>query len=141
MQLWISFERSIADGIGLDRDALILMAGFLASLLVAFVSRRPLGSLLAWLLVLVLGASHEAAIAFVDGAATDDELWTALPRLMLFMTLPTALALVGRFRPQLIAARPDRRILIPAVWEKRAPVVDATFKPVSSDTPAKVSTG
>jgi hypothetical protein len=128
MRDWILFEQAVVGWTGLHPDALILLASLGTSLLVALVIRRPLATPAPWLLVLLVGAGHEAAVILADGEFNWPELAPSARDLLLFMAVPSLLALVGRFRPQLIAVSPDRRILVPTVWEKKAPVVHAAYR-------------
>jgi hypothetical protein len=141
MQQWIFLKESIIGWVGLDRQAINLLASFLCCLLAAWVSRRPLAHPLPWLVALAIGAANEAAVAFGDGRLAAAEAMASLGDLALFMLLPTALLLVGRYQPQLIATRPDRRILVPAVWEKKAPVVEAVFREGPAEAPPQASRG
>ena len=128
MHEWILLKESIALWLGIDRGALSVLASLGLCLLIAGVSRRPIATGLPWLIVLLIELANEAATGFADGLFSSVELLHAGRDLLVFMAVPTALVLLGRFSPQTISSEYDRRIFVPAVWEKRAPVVEAKFR-------------
>lgn len=117
MQLWGSLKEALAGWAGIDPDALRIVASLLLALAAALLLRRPLSSPLPWLLVLLIAAANEAASGLADGRFLRPELAQGLRDLLVVMALPTALLLLGRFAPQLLAPREDRRIYVGAVRE------------------------
>ncbi|MGQ0558760.1 MAG: hypothetical protein ACT4OE_04125 [Sphingosinicella sp.] len=128
MRDWLLFKQRIVDASGIDGDALAILVSLLLCLLAALAMRRALSSGLPWLAVVVLGLADGLAEGLADGYFSRSEVGPIAGALLLFLLLPTLLLLLGKFAPDLLSAHQDRRILVPAVWEKKAPVVDAVFK-------------
>ena len=139
MQDWVLAKHAIVAWMGLDPDALVVLASLLVALLAALATRRPLSNGVPWLVALALGLADEAAGIVAGPAAAGAGLAGAGRDLALFMAVPTLLMGVGRFLPHLLSPRPDRRILIPAVWEKKAPVVEAVFRENAEEGARKAS--
>ena len=139
MQDWILAKHAFVGWVGIDRDALVVLASLLFAFGAALAARRPLASGLPWLLVIALGLLDQGVSALTLNSGTAPSLLDAGRDLALFMAAPTLLTLVGRFLPQLVSPRPDRRILIPAVWEKKAPVVEAVFRESDEEGGRKAS--
>ena len=131
MQDWVSATESFATWLGIDQDALRILAALLLSIATALLIRRPLSSPVPWIVVLVLATGHEVATAWADRIVTRPEWMHGLRDVLLAMTVPTALMLLGRYAPSTLSSRQDRRILVPAVWEKPARVVETDFKEVA----------
>lgn len=128
MRDWLLFKQGVVDASGVDGDALAILVSFVLCLIAALALRRSLSSGLPWLAVVVLGLADGLAEGLADGYFSRSEIGPVAGALLLFLLLPTLLLLLGRFAPELLSAHQDRRILVPAVWEKKAPVVDAVFK-------------
>lgn len=98
---WYDVKLFVEHASGVSMDALHILVGFLLFLIAALVCRRGIGSILPWLLVLVLELINEAYDLHV-------ERWPNLARqigegvkdVMLTMALPTLILLIGRWKPQ-----------------------------------------
>ena len=133
MQDWVFVKEAIVVWAGVDRDALTILASLLLSLGAAMVSRRPLADGVPWLMIAAFGVLDMTATVLGRTPPLGLHLGVAVRDLLLFMAVPTVLVIVARFIPRLIVTPPDRRILIPAVWEKKAPVVEAVFREDSNE--------
>jgi len=128
MQEWISIRESIVAIAGIDREALRILLSLLFLLAVALVSRRSLSHFLPWSVLLGAAAINELVSLLLDGRIAAHELRGSTIDLILTMSVPTLLLAVGRFAPHLLSSHHDRRIFVPAIWDKRAAVSEATIK-------------
>ncbi len=132
MQEWVSLKESVAAWVGIDHDALYILASVLLCIAAALITRRPLSSLLPWLAVLAVALANEAASGLADGVFEPRESLVSLHDLALVMAVPTALLLLGRFAPQIMCPRPDLRILVPAAPDRRrGSILDAEFEEIT----------
>jgi hypothetical protein len=104
---WYGVKEFLEHWSGLDMDSLHVHAGVLGQIAAALVLRRPLRSVIPWLLVLAAALANEAydfqyeiwedRSAQLDGGIRD--IWNT-------MLLPTVLLLLARFYPRLFTGSP-----------------------------------
>jgi hypothetical protein len=136
MQGWISLKQSLVAAAGIETDAVRILASLLLLMAFAFVTRRAFSNWLPWLGVLAAAFLNE--VASLPGVTLRGADWTLPARdIVLTMVLPTMLLLLGRFAPTLLSAHHDRRIFIPAIWDKKAPVVETVFKKIDEPRPGR----
>jgi hypothetical protein len=105
-ETWYSSKRFVEHMAGFSHDAIHVLVGGIAPLLIAWVSRRTLANWLPWLVVLLLIFINEA----IDLAVG---LWPDYPArygesakdLILTMVLPTIFLLTARLKPELFVRR------------------------------------
>lgn len=102
---WAAFKTLITDETGLSRDALHLLAGLGAYLVLTALLPRRVSPFLPWFLILVAGLANE----FADYL---DETWPgqwreSLKDMVTTLALPTLLILLARYAPtMLVRPRP-----------------------------------
>ena len=104
---WYGVKEWLEYWSGLDMDSLHVHAGVLGQLGAALVLRRPIRSVVPWLLVLAAALANEAydfqyeiwpdRSAQLDGGIRD--IWNT-------MLLPTVLLLLARFYPRVFVGKP-----------------------------------
>jgi len=99
---WEQIKATIALWTELERDALHIYAAFLLHIGSAALLRRSLASPLPWLAVLTAALGNEVLDAYRDGFVEPWEREAALHDLWNTMLVPTILALLVRFAPNLI---------------------------------------
>ena len=99
---WEQAKAAISLWTELDRDALHIYAAVLLQIGAAALLRRTLASPLPWLVVLAAALFNEVLDAYRDGFVEPWEHEAALHDLWNTMLVPTILALIVRFAPNLI---------------------------------------
>ena len=100
---WYGIKVAITEATGLDRDALHLLSGLAAQLLLALALRRRLISWLPWVLILIAASANEWFDLNYEVWPERSEQWNeSFKDLATTMTLPTLLLLIGRFAPHLL---------------------------------------
>ena len=98
---WYGIKQLAVEQTGLSRDALHVIVGFGAQLLVAALIRRPLSSPLPWLAVLL----GECANEYYDlhrEVWTDRDIWPgSLGDILVTMAIPTLILVLCRYTPGL----------------------------------------
>ena len=105
---WHRLKIWMEKGSGLDMDALHVHAGVLGLILLALLLRRPLSSLLPWLVMLALAVANEGYDLHYEAWPPDDrgrQIGEGIRDLWNTMLLPTLILLVARFYPKLIVGR------------------------------------
>jgi len=104
--IWATTKTAITDDTGLSRDALHVLTGFTAHVLLAALLRRSVASPVPWFLVLLLAGANEWADYLYE---TWPGQWKeSLKDVVTTMALPSLLVLLSRFAPSLLV-RPRRR--------------------------------
>ncbi|HEX8643922.1 MAG TPA: hypothetical protein VF702_08420 [Allosphingosinicella sp.] len=104
---WYQLKLLLLEATGLSRDALHILFGVAAQLLLAAVLRRSLASPLPWLGVLIAEAANEYHDLTGD-SFTEKEIWPdSLADLLVTMAIPSALLLLARYAPSMFV-RPPR---------------------------------
>jgi hypothetical protein len=104
---WYQIKLLLLAETGLSRDALHILFGVAAQLLLAAVLRRPLSSPLPWLGVLIAEAANEYHDLTGD-SFTHKKIWPdSLVDFLVTMAIPTALLLLSRYAPSMFA-RPKK---------------------------------
>ena len=137
MQQWIDHKEALVTWAAVDRGALQVIASVLAVAMLALLLRRPLSSVLPWLLVLVLALGYEAAGGYADGLLQDWEIAGSIRDLALVMAVPTLLLLLCRFLPGLFhrpgrsAQRPPSPFLLPyTARAEEERIIDAEWEEI-----------
>src|SRR5687768_16086511 len=95
-------------GSGLDMDALHVHAGVLGLILLALLLRRPLSSLLPWLVMFAAALANELYDLHYEVWPDHDrgrQIGEGVRDLWNTMLLPTMILLLARFRPRLFTGR------------------------------------
>jgi hypothetical protein len=110
MMAWYEAKMFIEHAVFFTSDALHVLVGMVAWIVIAAVSRRPLSDWRPWLAVLVLLILNECvdlwAEQWPDKAMQYGE---SAKDVLLTITLPTVLMFAIRLRPNLFRAPPGRR--------------------------------
>lgn len=100
---WYSLKLLVVEQTGLSRDALHILVGFGGQLLVALLIRRPLSHPFPWFAVLVCELGNEA-YDLLRETYWHEPMWPGSVRdVTATMVLPTALLLLSRFTPGILA--------------------------------------
>lgn len=100
---WYQFKLFIEHASGISMDALHILFGFAIFLLAARVLKRSVAGPLPWLAVLLLELGNEAYDLHVElWPNLVSQLGEAAKDIMLTMALPTLVALVARWQPDLL---------------------------------------
>ena len=105
---WHRLKIWMEKGSGLDMDALHVHAGLFGLILLALLLRRPLSSLLPWLVMLALAVANEAYDLHYEVWPPDDrgrQIGEGVRDLWNTMLLPTMILLVARYYPKLFTGR------------------------------------
>lgn len=103
---WYAIKVSITEATGLDRDALHLLSGLFAQLLLALLLRRRLSAWLPWILILVASAANEWFDLSYEVWPDRSTQWNeSFKDMATTMALPTLLLLIGRFAPHLLVQK------------------------------------
>lgn len=107
---WHQIKDAIEQMSGLDMDSLHVHAGVLGQMIAALVLRRPLRSLLPWLLVLAAVIANEVYdYRYEIWPNRDDQFEGGLRDTWNTMLLPTIILLAARFHPRLFTGAPSRK--------------------------------
>ena len=99
---WYEFKEWLEVSSGIDMDALHVYAGVAGLLLAALLLRRPLGSALPWLAVLIAELLNEGYDLLLETWPNRDTQWMESGKDVLnTMLLPTLLLLLARYAPRL----------------------------------------
>lgn len=110
MGSWYEGKRFIEHAVAVSHDTLHVIVGVLLLLALALVLRRPLSSLLPWLVLAGVALWNEAVDLWVERWPDAAMQYGETARdLLLTMLLPTVLMLAARLRPDLFRRVPRRR--------------------------------
>lgn len=135
MNEWIALKSQIVAGVGLDRDALHILAGLIGLFAVAALTRRPIAGPLPWLALLVVELLNEAISGLADGRIEGWEIAGSRHDLWVVMAAPTALMLIARYAPSWLIgpAAIQRRALLLEFGSDRPEPVDADYEEFEED--------
>ena len=135
MNEWIALKSQIVDWVGLDRDALHILAGLVGLFVVAALARRPIAGPLPWLALLVAELLNEAVSGLADGRIERWELDGSAHDLWVVMAAPTALMLIARYASHWLIgpAAVQRRALLIEFGSDRPEPVDADYEEFEED--------
>lgn len=106
---WYQFKLFVEHASGISMDALHVLLGFVLFLLAARLLRRSVASCLPWLALLLLELGNEALDLTVERwPDIGQQLGEGAKDIVLTMALPTLLMFTARWKPGLLAARPER---------------------------------
>jgi len=110
MGSWYAAKRLIEHAVAVSHDTLHVIVGVLLLLVLALVLRRPLSSLLPWLVLAAVALWNEVLDLWVEQWPDAAMQYGETARdLLLTMLLPTVLMLAVRLRPDLFRHVPRAR--------------------------------
>ena len=104
---WYGVKEFLEHWSGLDMDSLHVHAGVLGQIAAALVLRRPIRSVIPWLLVLVAAFANEAYdFQYEIWPDRDVQLQGGIRDIWNTMLLPTLLLALARFYPRVFTGKP-----------------------------------
>lgn len=137
MSEWVTFKELVVDWVGLDKDALHVLAGLATLLAAAMVLRRPIASPWPWLTVLALELGNEIVSGLADGTIEEWERAGSIHDLWVVMLAPTVLSGLARWAPRLYwrpsPRAPARPLLLLDAPARANETIDAEFEEVDPE--------